>query len=88
MSVFKYVNNAYPYYIKEVFKYASQDRISSINNYARLKVPFCKTTMRQKSFSYIVRSVWNKMPSSKKRNISLNTLKHDVKKHYLQELRM
>ena len=88
MSVFKYVNNAYPYCMKEVFKYASQDRISSINNYARLKVPFCKTTMGQKSFSYIVRSVWNKMPSSKKRNISLNTLKHDVKKHYLQELRM
>ena len=87
VTVFKYVNNACPYYMKEVFEYASQGRISSRNNYARLKVPFRKTTMGQKSLSYIGPSVWNKLPSSMKRNISLNMLKHDVKKH-LQELRM
>ena len=40
--VFKYVNNACPYYMKEVFEYASQGRISSRNNYAKLKVPFRK----------------------------------------------
>ena len=34
--------------MKEVFEYASQGRISSRNNYARLKVPFRKTTMAQK----------------------------------------
>ena len=86
ITVFKYVNNACPYYMKEVFEYVSQDRISSRNNYVK-KVPFCKTTMGQKSLSYIGSSVWNKLPSSMKRNISLNMLKHDVKKH-LQELRM
>ena len=78
VTVFKYVNNACPYYMKEVFEYASQGRISSRNNYARLKVPFRKTTMGQKSLSYIGPSVWNKLPSSMKRNISLNTFKHDV----------
>ena len=81
VTVFKYVNNAFPYYMKEVFEYSSQGRISSRNNYARLKVPFRKTTTGQKSLSYIGPSVWNKLPSSVKRNINLNTFKHDVKKH-------
>ena len=88
VTVFKYVNNTCPYHMKEVFEYASQGRISSRNNYARLKVPFRKTTMGQKSLSYIGPSVWNKLPSSMKRNISLNKFKHDVKKHYLRELRV
>ena len=79
-TVFKYVNNACPYCMKEVFEYASQGRISSRNNYARLKVPFRKTTMGQKSLSYIGPSVWNKLPSSMKRNIALNTFKHGLKK--------
>ena len=44
--------------------------------------------MGQKSLSYNGRSVWNKLASSMKKKISLNTLKHDVKKHHLQDLRM
>ena len=36
-----------------------------------LKVPFQKTNMGQKSFSYIGASVPKKLPSSMKRNISL-----------------
>ena len=36
-TVFKYVNNACPYYMKEVFDYVLQGRISSRNNYNRLK---------------------------------------------------
>ena len=65
--------------MKEVFEYASQGRISSRNNYARLKVPSLKTNMEQKNLLYINPSIWNKLPSSMKRNISLNTFKHDVK---------
>ena len=87
VTVVKYVNKACPYYMKEAFEYASQGRISSRNNYAKLKVPFRKTTMGQKSLSYIGPSVWNKLPSSMKRKTSLNKFQHDVKKHYLRELR-
>ena len=87
VTVFKYVNKACPYYMKEVFEYASQGRISSRNNYAKLKVPFRKTTMGQKSLSSIGPSVWKKLPSSMKRN-SLNKFKYDVKKNYLRELRI
>ena len=53
--------------MKEVFEYALQGRISSRNNYARLKAPFQKTSMGQKSLSYIGPSVSNKLPSSMKR---------------------
>ena len=74
--------------MKEVFEYASQGRISSRNNYARLNVPFRKTNMGQNSLSYLGRSVWNTLPSSMKRNMNLNTFEDNVKKHYLQELRM
>ena len=53
VPVFKYVNNAFHYYMKEVFEYASQGRINSRNNYARLKVPLRKTTDGRK-FSHIL----------------------------------
>ena len=56
--------------MKEVFEYVSLGRISSRNNYTRLKVPFCKTTMGQKSLSYIGLSVWNKLPSSMKETLA------------------
>ena len=88
VTVFKYVNKACPYYMKEVFEYASQGRISSRNNLAKLKIPFLKTNMGQKRLSYIAPSVRNKLPSSMKRSNSLNKFNHDVKKHYLRELRI
>ena len=71
VAVFKYVDSACSYYMKEVFEYASQGRISSRNIYTRLKVPFHKTTMRQESLSYIGPSVWNKLPSSMKKKKTL-----------------
>ena len=81
-----YANNVCPYYMKEVYEHATQIRISSRNNYPRdLKFLF-KTITRGRKVCHIL--VWNKFPSSIKRNISLNTFKYDVNKIYLQELRM
>ena len=79
VTVFKYVNHVCPYYMKEVFEYASRGKISSKNNYATFKVPFRKTNIGQKSLSYTGPSVWNKLLSSMKRNINLNKIKRDVK---------
>ena len=81
-----YANNVCPYYMKEVFEHASQIRISSRNNYARDLKFLSKTLTWGRKVCHIL--VWNKFPSSIKRNISLNTFKYDVKKIYLQELRM
>ena len=76
-TIFKYVNNLCPYYTREAFEYALERRISSRNNRVKLrlkvKVPFQKTNMWQNSLSYVAPSVWNKLPNSMKRNISLNT---------------
>ena len=36
VTVFKYVNNACPSFMKKIFEYVSQGRISSRNNYGRL----------------------------------------------------
>ena len=49
VAAFKYVNNVCPYYVKEVFDYALQSRITS-TNYARLKIPFWKTNMGRKVY--------------------------------------
>ena len=73
--------------MKEVFEYALQGRISSRNNYTRRKVPFCKTN-NVRCISCIGPSVWKKSPRSIKTNTTLNIFMHDVKKHYVQELRM
>ena len=67
VTVFKNVNKACPYYMKDILEYASQGRISSRNNYSKLKVAFYKFTMGQKSLSYIGPSVWNKFLSSMKK---------------------
>ena len=54
--------------MKEVFEYASNGRISSRS---KLHQTF-QTSIEQKGLSYIVPLVWNKLPSSMKRNTSLN----------------
>ena len=49
----KFVNNVSPHYLNEVSEYALQCIIDSRSNFAKLKVPFRKTNMGQKGFSYI-----------------------------------
>ena len=52
VTVFKYVNKARPYYMKEVFEYASQGRISSRNNYTKIKFLFVNYHGAEKSLIY------------------------------------
>lgn len=65
--------------MKEAVECSSKGGINSRNYYTRLKVPFWKANMGQKSLSHIGSSVWNKSPVSMKRSTSLNPFKHDVK---------
>ena len=73
----KFVNNTCPYYLNEIFEFVPHCRISKLKN------PFRKTNMGQKAISYIAPSIWNSLPDSIKRANSLNTVKHNVKNHYL-----
>ena len=83
----KSVNVAWSYYIEYDFnilhKVQYVQEIITLN----LKV-FSEQLIWDRSLSYIGLSVWKKLPNSMKRNISLNTLKHDIKKQHLHQLRM
>ena len=48
---------------------------------AKPKNPFRKTNMGQLIISYIGPSLWNSLPDSIKKANSLNTFKHNFKKH-------
>ena len=61
---FKFVNNACPYYLNEVQKYAPQCRIELRRNFANVRVRFRKTSTGQDGFSYIGPSLWNNLPES------------------------
>ena len=52
VTAFKYVNKVCSYYMKEVFEYASQGRISSRNNYTKLKFLFVNYHGAEKSLIY------------------------------------
>ena len=86
VTLFKYVNNLCPYYMEEDSEYASQGRISSRNNSARDLIFLFEKLIYGRKVCHIL--VWNKFPSSMKRNISLNTFKYDVRKLYLHKSRM
>ena len=45
-------------------KFAPHCRIGTRNNFSKLKNPFCKTNMGQKTNSYIDPSVWNSLPDA------------------------
>ena len=57
------------------------------HSYQKLSQPFRKTTQGQNSLSYIGPSVWNKLPENIKRCNNVNVFKHDVKKHYFNEIK-
>ena len=80
---YNFVNNTCPYYLNDIFEFAPHCSIGTRNNFSKLKNHFRETNMGQKAISYIGTSIWNSLPDSIKRANSLNTFKHDVKKHYL-----
>ena len=42
---FKFVNNFCPYYLKEIFEFVPHGKIDTRNKFAKLKIPFRKTSM-------------------------------------------
>ena len=66
---FKFVNNTYPYYLKEIFEFAPYCRIKTRNEFAKLKIPFRKTNMGKKAISFVGPSLWNSLPELIKKRI-------------------
>ena len=73
--------------MSDIFLPADSNRVSTRNSYKKLSQPFRKTTLGQNSLSYLGPSIWNKLPENIKRCNNVNTFKHNVKKHYFNEIK-
>ena len=87
VSAFKFFNKDCPSYMSDIFLPVSNRRVSTRNSFHKLDQPFRKTTQGQNSLSYIGPAVWNKLPENIKNCTNVNTFKHDIKKHYFNEIR-
>ena len=85
--VFKYVNNQCPNYLNEVFQTAPENNIQTRGSFLKLKCLFRKTNAGQMALSYTGPTIWSKTPDMLKRTNNLNTFKHNLKEHYLKELK-
>ena len=79
-TTYNIVSNTCTYYLNEIFEFAPHCSIGTRNKFSKRKNSFRKTNMGQKAISYFGPSTWN---SLLERANSLNTFKHNVKKHYL-----
>ena len=85
--VFKYVNEQCPNYLNEVFQITPENNIQTRGSFLKLKCPFRKTNAGTMVLSYIGPTIWSKTPDTLKRTKNLHTFKHNLKEHYLKELK-
>ena len=64
-----------------------QNNIQTRGSFLKLKCPFRKTNAGQMALSYVGPTIWSKTPDTLKRTKNLNTFKHNLKEHYLKELK-
>ena len=85
--VFNSLHGNCPLYISKMFDVVQQGNRSTRFSYLKLSQPFRKTNMGQKSLSYTCPGEWNKLCNSLKKCETVNTFKHQLKKHFLDFLR-
>ena len=84
-SVFKHFNNISPTYMAEIFNPISRNVIGTRNSFLKLTQPSRRTKQGQNCLSFIGPSIWNKLPERIKDSNNLNSFKHKVKEHFLNE---
>ena len=85
--VFKYFNEQCPNYLNEVFDVAIENNFQLRASFQKLKCPFRKTNTGQLALSCISPTFWNKTPGTLKSTKNLNTVKRNLKKYFLNELK-
>ena len=85
-TVFKFMNDNCPYYFNGVFKFAPEGNISWRNNFLRLERPFRNINTGQTALSFMGSSFWNQIPEKLKKTDNWNTFKHDLKKHFFNQM--
>ena len=86
--VFKHFNEQCPNYLSEVFDVALQNNFQLRGSFQKLKFPFHTTNTGQLVLSYIGPTFWNKTPGTLEHTKNLNTFKHNLKKYFLDELKI
>ena len=81
--IFKYFTKQCLSSLNEVFELACSNNIRTRNSYPKLICLFRKSNMGQNALSFIGPSMWNKTPEFLKKNSSINTCKHNLKKYNL-----
>ena len=69
--------------MNDVFKLAHQNTTATRSSLFKLSQPLRKTNLGQKCLSYVVPSIWNKLPNFLKRTDNINT--NTVKKHFFSK---
>ena len=75
-----------PNYFDEICVLLETNGVHTRSSYQKLNVPHRKTNVGQKALSYVGPSLWNNLNKTLKTSTSLNTFKHNIKKHYFYEL--
>ena len=83
---FKFINGNCPYYLNGVFEFAPEGNISLRKNFLKLKRPFRNTNTVEKALSFIGPSFWNQIPETLKKTDNLNAFKHNLKKHFSNQM--
>ena len=65
---------------------ASESNIGTRSSYLKLKIPLRRTSMGQKTISFLGPQQWNKLPKEIKECRTTNTFKHKLKKHFFEIL--
>ena len=85
-NVFKFFDDKYPIYMKDVFDKLCISQASTRNSTMKLSQPLRRTNNGQHCISFLAPSVWNNLPNELKRCTNLNTFM--LRLHHSQLLRI
>ena len=84
--MFKFINGNCPFYLNGTFEFVPESNVSLRHYFLKLKPPFRNTNNGQKVLSFIGPSFWNQIPETLRKTNNLNTVKHNLKKHFFNQM--
>ena len=85
-DIFKLYNSQCPDYFHEVFCPVDDSGVTMHSCNKKIEITFSKVKVRMQSLSNVGPSTWNKLFNNLKTAISVNCLKHNIKKYLLKKL--
>ena len=87
VSSYKFYASSVPIYFNELYKPASNFGTMTRRSRMKLLQPSIKTNHGKKSLSFIGPKYWNTFPQELKLSSSVNSFKHNLKKHFFTEIK-